>query len=40
MMSGKRIAIPGLRNKLMVQVERITPRAVVTRLARKIQENR
>lgn len=40
MMKGKRIAIPGMRNKLMVQVERIAPRALVTSLARKIQENR
>ena len=40
MMKGKRIAIPGMRNKLMVQVERFAPRALVTSLARKIQENR
>jgi short-subunit dehydrogenase len=40
MMKGKRIAIPGPFNKLMVQVERFLPRAFITRAARKVQENR
>jgi short-subunit dehydrogenase len=40
MMKGKRLAIPGMRNKLMVQAERVIPRALVTFLARKVQENR
>lgn len=40
MMQGKRIAIPGAANKLIVQAERLLPRAFVTRAARKLQENR
>ncbi len=40
MMKGKRIAIPGPLNKAMVQVERFLPRALITRVARKVQENR
>ncbi len=38
-MRGQRLAIPGLKNKAMVQVERLIPRAIVTTLARKVQEN-
>jgi uncharacterized protein len=40
MMRGQRVAIPGMGNKLLIQAERIAPRALVTRIARKIQENR
>jgi short-subunit dehydrogenase len=40
MMSGERVAIPGVRNKLMIQVERAAPRTLVTKIVRKIQENR
>jgi short-subunit dehydrogenase len=40
MMKGQSVAIPGIGNKLMVQAERVTPRAVVTRLARLVQQNR
>jgi hypothetical protein len=40
MMKGERIAIPALRDKLMIQAERITPRRLVTVLARKLQESR
>jgi short-subunit dehydrogenase len=40
MMRGERVAIPGWRNKLMVQSERIAPRRLVTALARMAQENR
>ena len=40
MMRGQRVAIPGWRDKLMVQSERIAPRRLVTALARMAQENR
>jgi short-subunit dehydrogenase len=40
MMRGQRVAIPGMANKAMVQAERFIPRAVVTMLSRKAQENR
>jgi short-subunit dehydrogenase len=40
MMRGERVAIPSLRDKIMVQSERIAPRALVTKLARMAQENR
>jgi short-subunit dehydrogenase len=39
-MKGERVAIPALRDKLMIQAERITPRRLVTVLARKLQESR
>ena len=35
---GKRIVIPGLRNKLMMQSLRISPRHLVTTVVRKMQE--
>jgi short-subunit dehydrogenase len=40
MMRGERISIPGVRNKILVQAERATPRSLVTKIVRKIQENR
>ncbi|MDO8502041.1 MAG: SDR family oxidoreductase [Gemmatimonadaceae bacterium] len=40
MMRGTRVAIPGVRDRIMVQAERIAPRALVTKLARMAQENR
>ncbi len=40
MKKGKRVVIPGLGNKLLVQSERLTPRRLVTAIARKIQETR
>ena len=40
MMRGQRVAIPGMRNKIMVQAERFAPRNLVTRFARLAQENR
>jgi short-subunit dehydrogenase len=40
MMSGKRIVIPGAKNKMLVQSLRISPRRTVTALVRKFQENR
>ena len=39
-MRGARVAIPAVRDRVMVQAERLVPRAVVTRLARMVQENR
>ena len=40
MMRGERVAIPRLRDKIMVQAERLAPRAFVTRMVRKAQESR
>ena len=40
MMKGERLAIPGMRNKIMVQAERLVSRKLVTRLIRTAQENR
>ena len=40
LMSGKRVAVPGIGNKAIPQLERLLPRALVTTFARKIQENR
>jgi uncharacterized protein len=40
MMSGKRVAIPGMGNKLLMQAERLAPRRFVTFMTRKIQESR
>jgi short-subunit dehydrogenase len=38
LMAGKTVVIPGLLNKLLVQSLRISPRGVVTKIARKMQE--
>jgi uncharacterized protein len=40
MMSGKRIVIPGAKNKMLVQSLRVSPRRTVTTLVRKFQEDR
>ena len=40
MMRGERVAIPGWRDKLMVQSERLVPRRLVTTLSRMTQESR
>jgi len=40
MMRGERVAIPGWRDKLMIQSERLTPRRLVTKISRMVQENR
>ena len=40
MMHGKRVAIPGIKNKIIAQASRITPRAVSTRITRIAQESR
>lgn len=35
---GKRIAIPGVRNRLMAQSLRVSPRRLVTKIVRRMQE--
>lgn len=40
MMSGKRVAVPGMGNKFLMQAERLAPRRLVTFMTRKIQESR
>jgi uncharacterized protein len=40
MMHGKRLAIPGIRNKIIAQVNRISPRALTARITRMAQETR
>lgn len=40
MLRGKRLAIPGIRNKVLAQANRIAPRALSTKLARLAQETR
>lgn len=40
MKRGKRVVIPGIANRVLIQAERITPRRLVTAIARKLQESR
>ena len=40
LMRGKRVVIPGVKNKIGVHSLRITPRAVVTKVVRALQERR
>jgi short-subunit dehydrogenase len=40
MMGGWRVAIPGARNKLLVQAQRFVPRRLITRAVKKLQESR
>jgi short-subunit dehydrogenase len=40
MLRGKRVAIPGIRNKVMAQANRLAPRSLSTKLARLAQETR
>jgi short-subunit dehydrogenase len=40
MMRGDRIAIPGLRDKVMIQAERFAPRRLITAITRRVQESR
>jgi short-subunit dehydrogenase len=40
MIHGKRLAIPGIRNKIVAQANRFAPRALSARLARLAQESR
>jgi len=39
LMKGKRLVVPGLGNKLLVQSERFAPRRLVTKIARFLQEH-
>jgi short-subunit dehydrogenase len=36
--AGKRMVIPGLANKIMIQSVRVAPRALLTKIARRLQE--
>jgi uncharacterized protein len=38
MKAGKRLVIPGFANRLLVQVERVTPRRLVTAMSRRVRE--
>lgn len=40
MMHGKRLAIPGVKNKVLAQANRIAPRALTAKIARMLQETR
>ena len=40
MMQGKRLAIPGIKNKIIAQANRFAPRALSAKLARIAQESR
>jgi len=40
MQRGRRVAIPGIGNKLLVEAVRLSPRRVVTAIVRKLQEQR
>lgn len=40
MMHGRRIAIPGIKNKIVAQSSRFAPRAIMTKLSRMAQESR
>jgi short-subunit dehydrogenase len=38
MQAGKIVEIPGLRNRLLVQAGRVTPRKTLTGIVRRMQE--
>lgn len=40
MMQGKRVAIPGVRNKIVAAANRFSPRVLTTRISRLAQESR
>jgi short-subunit dehydrogenase len=40
MMHGKRLAIPGMKNKILAQANRFAPRALSAKIARMAQETR
>lgn len=40
MKKGRRVVIPGLRNKLLTQSIRVTPRRIVTTIVRKLNQTR
>ena len=39
MKRGRRVVIPGVKNKLLAQSVRVSPRRLVTTIVRKMQEN-
>ena len=40
MMNGKRLAIPGVRNKVLAQANRLAPRALSAKIGRMTRETR
>jgi hypothetical protein len=38
LVAGKTVVIPGVRNKLLVETVRFSPRSMVTQIVRKMQE--
>jgi uncharacterized protein len=40
MLRGKRVVVPGLANRVLAQGTRFSPRALTTKIARKLQERR
>jgi short-subunit dehydrogenase len=40
MMHGRRVAIPGIKNKIIAQANRFSPRTVTTKVSRMLQETR
>ena len=40
MMNGKRLAIPGIKNKILAQANRLAPRSLSAKIARIAQESR
>jgi len=40
MKQGKRIVIPGWKNRMGVELLRVSPRSVVTKVVRKLQEKK
>jgi hypothetical protein len=40
MLAGWRVAVPGAKNKLLVQVQRLVPRRMIARAVKKMQERR
>jgi uncharacterized protein len=40
MMHGRRVAIPGIRNKILAQANRFSPRTITAKVARLAQESR
>jgi short-subunit dehydrogenase len=40
MLHGRRVAIPGIKNKIIAQANRFAPRSITTKVARIVQEGR
>jgi len=40
LLEGKTVIIPGVKNKIMAESVRFTPRKMVTKLVRSMQENK